>query len=168
VTFVVEGRLHDADEGVLEAGDVQWTTAGRGVIHNEHVVPEGRTRILQLWLALPDAERWAEPRFEIVRRDDAPLRAEPGVSVRVYGGRSGTAVAATHNHAPVTLRDVQLDAGASVEQTLPAAYDGFLYVLDGAVRIGDASQRPGQVGWLDHPTRASRYGARRRLSAGRS
>ena len=152
VTFVVEGRLHDADEGILEEGDVQWMTAGCGVIHNEHVVPEGRTRILQLWLALPDAERWAEPRFETVRRDDAPLRTAPGVAVRVYSGRSGAAVADTHNYAPVTLLDVRLDAGASVEQTLPASYNGFVYVLDGAVRIGEASLRPGQVGWLHHPT----------------
>jgi redox-sensitive bicupin YhaK (pirin superfamily) len=152
VTFVVEGRLHDADEGLLEEGDVVWMTAGRGVIHNEHVVPEGRTRILQLWLALPDAERWAAPRFETVRRDDAPLRREPGVAVRVYSGRSGANVAATRNYAPVTLLDVRLDSAAALDQALPASYNGFVYVLDGGVRVGDAALRAGQVGWLDRPS----------------
>jgi quercetin 2,3-dioxygenase len=152
VTFVLEGRLHDADEGVLEPGDVQWMTAGRGVIHNEHVVPDGRTRILQLWLTLPEAQRWAAPRFETVRRATAPLREEPGVAIRVYSGRSGTLEAATHNYVPVTLLDARLDPGASVDQVLPASYNGFVYVLDGAVQVGDASLRSAQVGWLDRPS----------------
>src|ERR1043166_7978826 len=85
-TFALEGALHDAAEGVLRAGDVLWTTAGRGIIHGEHVVPEGRTRILQLWITLPEAERWSEPRFETISRDAAPVRLEQGVEARVYRG----------------------------------------------------------------------------------
>jgi quercetin 2,3-dioxygenase len=60
-TFVVEGALIDRDEGVLHAGDLLWTRAGRGIIHNEEVTTDGRTRILQLWRALPEHERWSEP-----------------------------------------------------------------------------------------------------------
>jgi redox-sensitive bicupin YhaK (pirin superfamily) len=72
----------------------------------------------------------------------------------VYSGRSGAEVADTHNYAPVTLLDVRLDVGASVEQTLPASYNGFVYVLDGSVRVGAGDGTPlrtGQVGWLDRP-----------------
>ncbi|MDP9202580.1 MAG: pirin family protein [Gemmatimonadota bacterium] len=50
VTFVLEGALRDRDEGTLGTGDVLWMTAGSGVIHNENVVPLGRSRVLQLWL----------------------------------------------------------------------------------------------------------------------
>jgi quercetin 2,3-dioxygenase len=152
VTLVVEGELHDRDEGVLRAGDVQWMTAGRGVIHGEHVVPRGRTRILQLWLTLPSAARWAEPRFETVPREAAPVRRAPGVEARVYSGRSGPARAATRNHVPVTLVDVRLDPGATLAQELPGSYNGFLYVLDGELLVGDAAPRrvtAGQVAWLD-------------------
>lgn len=53
MTFVLEGSLQDHVEGSLHTGDVQWMTAGSGVIHNEDVVPDGKTRILQLWLTLP-------------------------------------------------------------------------------------------------------------------
>ena len=49
VTFVVEGELRDREEGMLRTGDVVWMTAGSGVIHNENVVPLGKSRILQLW-----------------------------------------------------------------------------------------------------------------------
>ena len=83
VTFVVEGELRDRDEGMLGTGDVLWMTAGSGVIHNEDVEPLGKSRILQLWLTLPQSARWASPRFEPVARDAAPVRREPGVEARV-------------------------------------------------------------------------------------
>ena len=61
VTFVVEGELRDRDEGTLKTGDVLWMTAGSGVIHNENVVPLGKSRILQLWLTLTRSARWSAP-----------------------------------------------------------------------------------------------------------
>ena len=157
VTFVLEGTLRDRDEGVLETGDLQWMTAGRGVIHNEDVIPSGATRILQLWLTLPEAERWVAPRFETVRRAAAPVRREPGVEVRVYSGRSGAARARTHNYVPVTILDVRLEPGAAFEQELPASYRGFVYVLDGEAGAGDdaAPLRAGQVGWVEPTSDAS-------------
>jgi redox-sensitive bicupin YhaK (pirin superfamily) len=151
VTFVLEGSLLDRVEGSLGTGDVQWMAAGSGVIHAEDVVPQGKTRILQLWLTLPHADRWSAPRFETVARDDAPVRREPGVEVRVYSGSSGDAHASTRNYVPVTLADISLDARAAVEQDLPASYNGFVYVLEGSVRAGDdgTSLVAAQVGWLD-------------------
>ena len=150
VTFVVEGELRDRDEGILRTGDVLWMTAGSGVIHNENSVPLGKSRILQLWLTLPHDERWAAPRFEHVTRDAAPLREEAGVEARVYSGSSGSARATTHNYVPVTLVDIRLQPGARFEQELPDSYNGFVYVLDGAVSVGVEQTRilPGQVGWL--------------------
>jgi redox-sensitive bicupin YhaK (pirin superfamily) len=150
VTFVVEGELRDRDEGTLRTGDVVWMTAGSGVIHNENVVPVGKSRILQLWLTLPQHARWAAPRFEHIARDAAPLRREPGARARVYSGSSGSVRAATHNHVPVTLVDLRLQPGVRFEQELPDSYNGFLYVLEGAVSVGAERTRltAGQVGWL--------------------
>lgn len=150
VTFVAEGELNDRDEGLIGTGDVVWMTAGSGVIHNEHVVPLGKTRILQLWLTLPRSARWAAPRFEHIRRDAAPLRVAPGVEARIYSGSSGPVTSTTHNHVPVTLVDVRLAAGAEFVQDLPASYNGFLYVLEGSVTAGREGTllTAGQVGWL--------------------
>ena len=177
-TFVVEGELRDRDEGLLRTGDVAWTTAGSGIVHNEDVEPLGRSRILQLWLTLPSAERWAAPRFEHMPRDAAPLRREPGVEARVYSGNSGLVHANAHTYVPLTLVDARLDAGATFEQEVPGSYNGFLYVLEGDVTVGGANPRSlasGQVGWLDqidsaastvlHLTAGSR-GARAVLYAG--
>ena len=155
-TFLVEGTIHDQDEGVLRAGDLQWMLAGRGVIHNEHSMPEGRTRILQFWMTIPAAERWSEPHLETVSHESAPVRRASGAEVRVYSGSSGDARAPerSHGHVPTTIVDIHLDAGATLEQELPASYNGFVYVLDGSVRAGagdGTALRTGQVGWLDRP-----------------
>ena len=150
VTFVVEGVLRDRDEGTLGTGDLLWMTAGSGVIHNEDMVPLGKTRVLQLWLTLPQSARWADPRFEPIARDAAPVRRENGVEAHVYSGSSGSIRATTYNHVPVTMVDVRLRPGARFEQELPDSYNGFLYVLEGNVSVGPERMRlaEGQVGWL--------------------
>ena len=157
VTFVVEGELRDREEGTLRTGDVVWMTAGSGVIHNENVVPLGKSRILQLWLTLTRSARWSAPRFEHIARDSAPVRQEPGVEARVYSGTSGSARATTHNYVPVTLVDVRLQPGAQFNQELPDSYNGFLYVLEGAVSVGEDRTRltASQVGWLAAPEAAT-------------
>lgn len=170
VTFVLEGALRDRDEGTLATGDVLWMTAGSGVIHSEHVVPLGRSRVLQLWLTLPHASRWAAPRFEHIVADSAPVRLEPGMEARVYSGNSGPVRATTHNYVPVILVDARLDAGADLVQDVPASYNGFLYVLDGSVSVGTERTRlaAGQVGWLRNGKTDSASGADLRVTAGES
>jgi len=170
VTFVLEGELRDRDEGTLGTGDVLWMTAGSGVIHNEHVVPVGKSRVLQLWLTLPQSARWSAPRFEHIARDSAPVRREPGVEARVYSGGSGPARATTHNYVPVTLVDLRLSAGAEFEQELPASYNGFVYVLEGNVSVGTqlTTLTEGQVGWLRDAETNSARAAALRITAGES
>jgi redox-sensitive bicupin YhaK (pirin superfamily) len=167
VTFVVEGELRDRDEGTLRTGDVLWMTAGSGVIHNEDVLPLGKSRILQLWLTLPQHARWAAPRFEHIARDAAPVRREPGAEARVYSGSSGSARATTHNYVPVTLVDIRLQPGAQFEQELPDSYNGFLYVLEGDVAIGEQDLAAGQVGWLAEAAASASSVSSLRIAAGK-
>ena len=175
-TFVVEGEARDRDEGVLRAGDVLWMTAGSGVVHNEDVEPFGKVRILQLWMTLPSASRWAAPRFQHVSREDARVRREAGVDARVYSGTSGIVHAPVHTYLPITMIDVRLAPDAVFEQDLPSSYNGFLYPLDGDVLV-DGTPRErlsiGQIGWLEFgggPTTlrlaAGKDGARVMLYAG--
>jgi len=156
VTLVLDGAIYDRDEGgVIAAGEVQWMTAGRGIIHGEHVATKGRVRLLQLWLTLPKAQRWTAPAFQDIHADAVPIRHESGVEVRVYSGNSGGHRAATRNHVPVTLIEARMQPESSFDQDLPLSYNGFLFVVEGSVRIGKgdgaAIVRSGQVGWLDRP-----------------
>lgn len=152
ITFPLEGRMaSEGGPGRLEPGDVEWTTAGSGIVHGPEEPVSGRFRILQLWVTLPKKDRWTEPDHQVVRAEAAPVRREPGVEIRLYSGSTGNLTSPTRNRVPVTLLDARLQPGAHVEQALPATYNGFVFVLEGEARVGGATLRPTQVGWLDRP-----------------
>ena len=155
VTLLLDGAIYDRDEGgLISAGEVQWMTAGRGIIHGENVGAKGKVRLLQLWLTLPKRDRWTTPGFQNIHSEVIPIRREEGVEIRVYSGASGGHHAPTRNHAPVTLIESRLNPAASFDQDLPLSYNGFIFVVDGSVRVGaDAAElKAGQLGWLDRPT----------------
>ena len=153
VTLILDGAIYDRDEGgTLSAGEVQWMTAGSGVIHNEDVRTKGKMRLLQLWLTLPKKTRWTEPGFQVLHSDSIPVRHESGAEIRVYSGSSGSLHSGTRNYVPVTMVEINLEAGASAEQEVPVSYNGFAFVIGGSVQIGKTTLNTGQVGWLDHPT----------------
>jgi redox-sensitive bicupin YhaK (pirin superfamily) len=155
VTLLLEGAIHDPDEGgVINTGEVQWMTAGRGIIHGENMAAKGRVRLLQLWLTLPKDHRWTTPGFQDIHADAIPIRREKGGEVRVYSGASGDHHSPTRNHVPVTLAEITLEAKTSFEQDVPTTYNGFVFVVSGSARIGEDAARltMGQVGWLDRPT----------------
>ena len=108
VTLLLQGSIYDRDEGgFIEAGEVQWMTAGRGIIHGENVGAKGKVRLLQLWLTLPKADRWTEPGFQTIHTDAVPVRREDRAEVRIYSGGSGfTSVSTTRNHVPVTITEI--------------------------------------------------------------
>ena len=164
VTLVLEGELTHFDSlgrtGTLGAGDAQWMTAGRGIIHTEEPAAGSRVHSLQLWLNLPSANKMAEPRYQDLRGPDMPVRREGGAEVRVYAGRSGHVTSSTRTLTPVTMLDMRLGAGAVIGQELPAAHNAFLYVLEGSGTIG-ADADPvvaGEIAWL---TRSAEHQASR-------
>lgn len=142
VTYMLEGEVEHGDSlgnrGVIKGGEVQWMTAGSGIIHQE-MPKESLPRLkgLQLWINLPKAHKMTTPRYRGVSAHDIPVVVEKGVTVRVIAGTYGTAVGPTHELiVPVEYFAVDLTAGASFVHTLPAHYTAFVYVFDGSVRIG--------------------------------
>ena len=152
VTLILDGAIYDRDEGgVIKAGEVQWMTAGRGIIHGENVATRGEVRLLQLWLTLPRRDRWTTPAFRDIHADAIPVRREKGVEVRVYSGASGDQRSTTRNHVPVTLAEIKLDAGASFEQDVPTSYNGFLFVVSGSARVGEDATPLTCLGYVLRP-----------------
>lgn len=150
VTFMLRGTMEDTG-GRLTEGDVEWMTAGSGIVHAEHATVSTGMRLLQLWLLLPERQRNMAPRVQILRRDEMPVRRENGVVATIYSGESGGVTALTKNAVPVTLIDVRLGADAEFEQQLPASYNGFVVVIEGQVEAGDPATvlTTGQVGWTN-------------------
>ncbi len=147
VTYLLAGRMRHKDsaghEGVIEPGGVQWITAGRGIIHSE--MPEQENGLLhgfQLWINLPAAEKMTAPAYQEFPEADIPqeiAQGTPGENhIKVIAGRTdrGTegpiANAATE---PLYL-DVKLVRGATFRQQVPETHGGFVYVIEGSVRLG--------------------------------
>ena len=143
VTYMLDGRMRHRDnhgnEGILVPGSVQWMTAGRGLVHSEMPEQEsGRMRGFQLWLNLPGREKMTAPRYQEFGPDRIPTAAPAaGVSAKVIAGRVGDVVGPISQPATdPTYLDLSLEPGAAFVQRLPADYAAFLYVFEGAVRVG--------------------------------
>lgn len=155
LTFVIDGSINHYDsasgsDGTLQSGDLQFMTAGRGVVHNESPADGERVHLLQLWINLPRKYKMAEPRYQNMKAKDMPVRQEKGSLIRVYSGSSGDIVSNTMNHAPVTFVEMIIENGTSAIQDIPGTYNGFIYVLEGSGIFGEnkVAAHKGQALWL--------------------
>lgn len=135
VTYVIDGKLdhfdNKAGKGELLPGDVQWMTAGRGVIHIEDPAEGETVHSLQLWVNLPREHKMTEPRYQNLRSGDMPVREEAGAVIRIFSGSSGGVQSNTKNYVPVTMVEINLEPGATISQDLPGDFNGFMYILEG-------------------------------------
>ncbi|AMX83668.1 pirin [Geobacillus subterraneus] len=159
VTYVISGELEHFDSkaghGTLGPGDVQWMTAGRGVVHKEDPAPGSTVHSLQLWVNLPSTHKMIEPRYQNLRAEHMPVRQEEGVTIRVFSGSSKGVQAPTKNIVPVTMVEMTVEPGVTVAQDLPGHYNGFLYILEGSGTFGadHTEGKAGQVLWLSRHDR---------------
>jgi len=145
VTYMLDGHMlhedHMGNRGDLRPGDVQWMTAGRGIIHSEMPQQrEGRMRGFQLWLNLPAQEKMKPAAYRDIPADEMPWQQPlPGIRLKVIAGsvrlgehtyRGPIQAVST---APV-YADLELAAGAHVTLPLPTSHNAFLYVFEGAIR----------------------------------
>jgi len=148
VTFVIAGELIHADHtggtGRLHAGDVQFMTAGGGVMHSEMPGPGG-VQTLQLWLNLPARLKRVKARYQNVLGLDAPAHPDNGAEARLYAGRLGDLSAPFASIWPMTLIDLRLENGAAFEAPIPAGERAFALILEGEAALG-ADERPAKAG----------------------
>ena len=154
VTVVLKGAMehrdHTGAHGLLSQGDVQWMTAGKGVMHSEMPGPNG-VHSLQLWLNLPADRKMSAARYADQHAADAPTLAGPGYEIRIYAGRQGEIVQPHGSSYPMGLASLRLDAGASASLEIPADERAFLYVIEGSGLVGadKLGVAAGKVAWLD-------------------
>lgn len=153
VSLLLEGELGDGVH-TMKSGDFQIMTAGRGVIHTETLDKKVKMRMLQLWLALPKQDRWAQPRIQDISVGHVPERSGKGVNIRVYSGTWAGLSSPILNHVPMIVADIQMNSDTRLSEYLPSSYTAFLYVIAGSIHVGDKVLRQNQVGWLDRDAEA--------------
>ncbi len=145
VTYMLDGSVAHRDslrnEGVIGAGDVQWMTAGSGILHEE--MPKAGPRRLagfQLWVNLPARLKMTKPRYQDVAAARIPALVRPdGVTVRVVAGEvDGVAGAVREIAAEPEYLDVALPPHRTFEQPVPRGHTALAYVFEGEVRFGEA------------------------------
>lgn len=150
VTYLLSGEFVHADSqgnsGRLGAGDVQWMTAGDGVVHSEmpseKIMREGgRLHGFQLWVNLPRRDKRMRPRYQDVPAARIPTAtsADGKVRVRVIAGEALGQRAVIDTRTPISYLHFSLEPGAHHLQATPADHNVFAYVVDGSVRIGGRS-----------------------------
>ncbi len=152
VTYLLSGEMEHRDShgnvGRLGPGDVQWMTAGAGVVHSElpsaRLLAEGgRMHGFQLWVNLPRKEKRARPRYQDLRAAEIPVgQTEDGrATVRVIAGEALRLSARTRTHTPILDLHVSLAEGGRLVQPVPSGWNVFAYVFGGTALVGREERR---------------------------
>src|SRR5215831_6977155 len=148
VTYMLSGSFRHKDSqehaGKLGPGDVQWMTAGRGVVHSEEPSDEfqrtgGTLHGVQLWVNLPKSDKMIRPHYQEIPAEKIPSTTTPDgkVGVRVIAGESLGARAVIETRTPILYLDFALKPGGAVVQPAAPDFNAFAYVNEGPVLFGN-------------------------------
>ncbi|MDH5377451.1 MAG: pirin family protein [Gammaproteobacteria bacterium] len=149
VTYMLEGHMQHKDshgnKGDLNPGDVQWMTAGAGIVHSElpredFLKSGGVMNGIQLWVNLPAEKKMTRPRYQDIPSDKLPTAtsADGKVWVRVIAGESMGVNAVIDTHIPIIYLHFKIQPGGQVTQSIPDGLNAFLYILTGQLTIADS------------------------------
>lgn len=143
VTYMLSGEVEHGDSmgnsGLIRSGDVQWMTAGSGIIHQE--MPrryDGTMQGFQLWVNLPAAEKMIAPRYRGITKDQIPTVERDGAELKVIAGTvEGTKGPVEDLVVDVEYLDVQLAPERAFEHLTKRGWNVLAYVIEGSCKVGD-------------------------------
>ncbi|MEN8664294.1 MAG: pirin family protein [Polycyclovorans sp.] len=158
VTIVYQGELEHRDStgsgGLIGPGDVQWMTAGGGIVHEEFHSADfarqgGSMEMVQLWVNLPAAHKMTAPGYQTLLKRDIPVvdLADGAGTLRVIAGTCGEAAGPARTFSPVNLWDLRLQSGKPANLVVPQGHTTGLVVLRGTVRI-NGEDVAGEAQWV--------------------
>lgn len=151
VTILFQGEVEHRDSkgnhGLLRAGDVQWMTAASGIVHEEKhsetfTRQGGTLELIQLWVNLPGAHKMEAPGYQDIASSFIPHIPLKGGQARVIAGEFLGQKGPARTFTPITLADIQLQAGTDLEWTATPGQTAILYVSSGAIRYADGQTAP--------------------------
>jgi redox-sensitive bicupin YhaK (pirin superfamily) len=147
VTYMLAGAVKHKDssgnEGIIRTGDVQWMTAGGGIMHEEMpILEDGRMEGFQLWVNLPAKLKMSKPRYQEVSSAAIPeYKGEDGVNIRVIAGKVGAVNGAVSEiAADPSYLDVKIPARVTFKHAIPAGHTAFAYLFEGAAKFDETAE----------------------------
>lgn len=159
VSYILEGEVEHEDsaghKGQLRVGDVQWMTAGAGIVHSEMpsrtlMKSGGRVHGFQIWVNLPAKLKMTQPRYQEVPAARIPhgVSSDGKAHVNVIAGEALGAKAVIETLTPIVYQDWILSPGADVTIPIPADHQVLAYVFQGIADVGTRNVRDGQLAIL--------------------
>ncbi|KAG2720937.1 hypothetical protein I3843_02G045300 [Carya illinoinensis] len=146
VTYMLQGGITHQDfaghKGTIRTGDVQWMTAGRGIVHSEMPAGEGTSNGLQLWINLSSRDKMIEPSYQELPNHEIARAEEDGVEVQVIAGESMGVQSPVYTRTPTMYLDFTLKPGAEVHQNIPESWNSFVYIIEGEGVFGIPNSSP--------------------------
>lgn len=141
ISYVNQGKMMHRDslgyEDQISDGEVQWMTAGSGILHEERIPEAKRLLGVQLWLNLPRQDKMADPAYHAIKREEIEEIPFDGGRLKLLAGAFGGRRGYLGGYLPLDYYDIYLEAGASI--TLPTKPDRFamIFTLVGEVMVGE-------------------------------
>jgi len=146
VTYMLQGSVTHEDfeghKGTIGAGDLQWMTAGRGIVHSEMPAAQGTNKGLQLWINLSSKHKMIEPRYQEMLSKNIAEAVEDGIKVRVIAGEALGTKSPIYTRTPTMYLDFTLKPGNHLQQPVPTSWNAFVYVLEGEGIFGNLKSSP--------------------------
>jgi len=148
VTYMLQGKFEHKDSrgnsGKLNPGDVQWMTAGAGVLHSEMPEKEfvkagGNLHGFHLWVNLPKKDKMIQPGYQEIPSNKIPVAktADGRVMVKVIAGESLGVKAIINTRSPIMYLHFNIQPGSEVSQPIPRSYNAFCYIIGGKGLFGE-------------------------------
>lgn len=153
VTIAYRGKVqhHDSrgNKGVISPGDIQWMTAGAGILHKEYHESEfskkgGPFQVVQLWVNLPAKDKMTTPKYQTIKNEQIPKYALPeqaGVVEVIAGEYEGIKGVAT-TFTEIEMYNIRLNPGGRIQFSLPEDYNTGLLVVEGQVQVNNSDDAP--------------------------
>lgn len=143
ITYIFEGEMEHQDnlghKGVIGAGDSQWMTAGKGIIHQEMPIESKRLRGAQLWLNLPASDKMTDAKYHSILAKDIVHVKEDGAIVRVIAGDYKDVKGFEGDFVKAGYLDVELEKSREWSFETDKADNLFIYIFDGSLEIGETT-----------------------------
>lgn len=151
VSYIISGKtMHEdfkGNYGELNGGDVQWMTAGRGIVHAE-MPNSDRVEAFQLWVNLKSADKMCEPGYQEKKNSELPKAHRDGVEVTVIAGESLGVTSEIITRTPAYYLDIKMQPNSSLLQAVPVGWNSYIYVLSGEIQIEGTVVLPFNAGIL--------------------
>jgi hypothetical protein len=150
VTYLLSGEIEHKDssggQAIIKQGQVQWMTAGSGVVHSELHSPDftqkgGTIHGLQLWVNLPKKDKMTTPGYKILTQKDIITFEKDGVAIRIIAGESDEHKSTTKTHTPINYFHLTLPPQTEVELEIDPNHNSFAYIISGRGEFGKDLQK---------------------------